>query len=538
MTEPPHGAPDRPEAGHPGPGPDGATYPGPDPDEAGHPQPDPDEARYPGPDADKAGHPGPGPEEARYPGPGPDEVWGPGPEYGRVASREPGVADPLAVAVGNASLLGVGYLVLGRRALFWAAAVVTVSLLWLTYTTAETWCELLVVLWWAAAVGHGWWLARRRQAAGPRRRQRLLALALTVPVLAAAGWVRSDAQGIADDVAEARADGDCGAAVAAQDGVAFRHRLVAAPAAARGDAVVDACERLDTAGGYLSAGLTGDLDSLETGFRRLGAVLGESGNERTVRAALDRFLGRLPTDDGCLTVSIADWLREHAPGPRGLTGPASATAARTAPQALMDCADGFMFTEDWADARERYQRLLDEYPDDAHADAARKGVRKAGLAIELDRISELITAADSMGSGYCRKPAKYSQAPAYRKGRTSAVFVGDTEYTDKLPEKWRTDTAHASLVVCTGEAEAGDVVETCQYRDHNGRIGSVRFNKLAVRVKGYALRTGKLVVDRTVQLGGESCPGVLRYFGALPSRMAVTPSNGDVREAFGPVVGR
>jgi hypothetical protein len=39
-------------------------------------------------------------------------------------------------------------------------------------------------------------------------------------------------------------------------------------------------------------------------------------------------------------------------------------------------------------------------------------------------------------------------------------------------------------------------------------------------------------------MGGESCPGILRYFGALPSRMAVTPSNADVRDAFGPVVGR
>ncbi|EHN75164.1 hypothetical protein SMCF_5375, partial [Streptomyces coelicoflavus ZG0656] len=72
--------------------------------------------------------------------------------------REP---DPLAVAVGNASLFGAGYLLLGRRALFWAAGAVTASLLWLTYTTARTWCELLVALWWAALVAHGWWLARR-----------------------------------------------------------------------------------------------------------------------------------------------------------------------------------------------------------------------------------------------------------------------------------------------------------------------------------------------------------------------------------------
>ncbi|AOW89763.1 hypothetical protein BC342_28185 [Streptomyces olivaceus] len=147
-------------------------------------------------------------------------------------------------------------------------------------------------------------------------------------------------------------------------------------------------------------------------------------------------------------------------------------------------------------------------------------------------------AADGMDSGYCRKPAKYSAAPAYRKGRSGVVFAGDTEYTDKLPGEWRAGTSRAALVVCADEAGAGDVIETCQYRDHDGRIGSVRFNKLSVRVKAYALRTGRLVTDRTVQMGGESCPGILRYFGELPSRMAATPSDGDVRDAFGPVIGR
>ncbi|MFE5604375.1 hypothetical protein ACFQ8O_34935 [Streptomyces coelicoflavus] len=449
--------------------------------------------------------------------------------------REP---DPLAVAVGNASLLGAGYLLLGRRALFWSAAAGTASLLWLTHETARTWCELLVVLWWAALVAHGWWLARRHPAAGPRRGQRVVALALTVPVLAAAGWVRFDAYGIEDRVTEARADGSCRAAVDAQEQVAFRHRLLAAPVAARGDTVVGACERLDTAAGYLSGGLTGDLDLLESAFDTLGAVLGEPGNERTVEATLERYLGRLPTDDGCLDVRIADWLRDRRTGPEDLTGPASAASARIAPGALAECGDALMGDEEWADARESYRRLLDEHPGDGRADDAREGIRKASLAIELRRVRDLVTAADGMDSGYCREPAKYSAAPAYRKGRSGAVFVGDTEYTDKLPEAWRADAPDAALVVCADEADAGDVVETCRYRDHKGRIGSVRFNKLAVRVKAYALRTGKLVTDRTVQIGGKSCPGTLGYFGTLPSRMAVTPSNADVRDAFAPVVGR
>lgn len=487
-----------------------------------------------GPEAPGTRPPGPdGYEEPDDPG-----GWNPGPGYGRPAPPEPREPDPLAVAVGNASLLGIGYLILGRRRLFWSAAAVTAVLLWLTYGTAATWAELLLVLWWAAVVAHGLRLSGRHPAAGPRRGQRVLALALTVPVLAAAGWVRFDAYGIEDAVAGARADGDCGAAVDAQDGVEFRHRLLAAPVAARGDTVVGACERLDTAGSYLSSGLTGDLDALETGFGRLGAVLGEPGNERTVEAVLTDFLGQLPTEDGCLSVGIADWLRDREDGPKALTGPAAATAARTAPGALVECGDSLMADRRWADARARYQRLLDDHPDDRRADDAREGVRKAGLAIELDRVEDLVRAADGMDSGYCRKPAKYSAAPAYRKGRSGVVFAGDTEYTDKLPGEWRAGTSRAALVVCADEAGAGDVIETCQYRDHDGRIGSVRFNKLSVRVKAYALRTGRLVTDRTVQMGGESCPGILQYFGELPSRMAATPSDGDVRNAFGPVIGR
>ncbi len=96
------------------------------------------------------------------------------------------------------------------------------------------------------------------------------------------------AVGLEDEVADARADRGLlpGPRWPLRTGWRSGHRLVAAPVAARGDAVVEACERLDTAGGYLSGGLTDDLDSLETGFRRLGAVLGEPGNERTVRATL------------------------------------------------------------------------------------------------------------------------------------------------------------------------------------------------------------------------------------------------------------
>jgi hypothetical protein len=321
--------------------------------------------------------------------------------------------------------------------------------------------------------------------------------------------------------------------------VGFGHRLAAAPVAARGDTVAEACERLDTASGYLSGGLTGDLDMLNTGFGRLGTVLGEPGNERTVEATLKRFLDGLPTEDGCRTVRIADWLRGRGTGPKDLAGPSSATAARIAPEALMECGDALMTDREWVNARDRYRRLLDEHPGDGRAEAAREGIRKAGLAIELDHVRELVTATDSTSTGYCRKPAKYSQAPAYRKGTNRSLFLGESEYTGKLPDGWRaSDAAKAALVVCVDSAGMGDTVETCRYRDDDERARSVTFRKVEVRVKAYALRTGKLVTDRKVQIGGSSCPYFISYYGSPPSQKSVTPSDSDVRDAFESVVRR
>lgn len=59
-----------------------------------------------------------------------------------------------------------------------------------------------------------------------------------------------------------------------------------------------------------------------------------------------------------------------------------------------------------------------------------------------------------------------------------------------------------------------------------------------VRVKVYALRTGKLVSDRKLQINGASCPYSIFCYGGPPSYRSVTPSDADVRDAFGPLVGR
>lgn len=450
----------------------------------------------------------------------------------------PEASDVLAVAVGNASLLGVGYLLMGRPVLFWAAAMVTVPLLWMTVSVAETWCELLLLLWWAAVVAHGWLLARRRQG-GPRLGRRLLALGLTVPVLLAAGLLRLDAHGIEDDVTEAREGGDCEAVTSAQDRVRFGHRIAAAPVAARGDAVVDACERLGRAEHELTTGLNGDLGGLDSGFRLLASVLEDPGNEKTVRASLDRFLGRLPTENACDTVRITDWLRARKTG-RNILDRSFDTASRLAPAALVGCGDDLADTQSWPQARARYERLLEEYPDDGHADRARKGIRKAVLALELEHVEELVRATNGMTSGYCAKPAKYTGAPARRKGTNRALFLGDDEYTGKLPGGWRTtDPEKAALVVCAGPPGFGSAIETCPYRnDETREIANVTFRKVEVPVKVYELRTGERLANRKVQIDGSSCPTLFLTYGGVPSDKYVTPSDADVRDAFSSVVGR
>ncbi|MCT7356684.1 hypothetical protein N4P33_31740 [Streptomyces sp. 15-116A] len=450
----------------------------------------------------------------------------------------PTAYDPVAVALGNASLPGVGYLLLGRRAWFWTAAVITVALAWTTIAVAETWCEVLLLLWWAAVVTHGRLLARRR-AAGPRWGQRLLALALAAAVFPAAVLLRLDAHGIAEDVTEAREGGDCEAVTAAQEKVWWGHRLAAAPVATRGDTAVEACARVGRAEEELTAGLTGDLDAVEWGYQRLASVLKEPGNEATVRAAMDRFLEALPTEDACETVAITDWLRERKAG-RNVLDRSAATATRLAPAALLKCGDTLRGESAWPQARTHYEQLLKEYPGDNRAGQARKGIRQVVLAEELSQVEGLVRATNGMSSGYCADPARYSGAPARRKGGNPTLFLGDDTYTGRLPAGWRTtDARKAALVVCAGEADFGSAVQTCPYRaDDTGSITNVTFRKIKVPVRVFELRTGKLLSKRTVQIGGSSCPGAFFTYGGVPSNKYVTPSGSDIRDAFSSVVRR
>ncbi|MFF5518784.1 hypothetical protein [Streptomyces coeruleorubidus] len=454
-------------------------------------------------------------------------------------------ADPLAVALGNATLLGIGHLLLRQWRLAAIAALGTAVLLGLIASSAETRYEILLLLWWASGIAHGWFLARRRPEHVVRRGQRAGTLGLALAVVLTAVLLRADAYGIENRVTGAREDGDCEAAVAAQGEVWWGHRLAGAPVVEPGDAVVEACRRLDGAAATLArAARRGSTEDLGRGFGTLVGVLNEPGNEQTVRTVLDTFLDGLPTDDSCDTAALTAWLRDRGTGHDVLDRSADA-AARTEPAALVGCGDHLMTEDAWQQARTHYQRLLDAYPDDARTDEARDGVREATLAIELDHVRGLVENTYGADSGYCSKPAKYSGAPPYRKGSNRALFLGDNEYTDKLPGSWRTgDPAKAALVVCADAAENGAAVETCAYENDRSTYlpHQVTFYKVKIPLKVYELRTGKRLDPRSVQIGGGSCPSVLRYeyymhdFG--PGDQFVSTSKSGVRDAFRPVVRR
>jgi hypothetical protein len=459
----------------------------------------------------------------------------------------PRPVDPLAVAVGNASLFGVGYVLLGRKGLAVATTLVTAVLVVVLGPIAHAvWLEFVVVLWWLALIAHGWFLARTRPRPNQARTQRLVALAVTVPVLLAFGLLRFDAERIDTATTQARAAGDCAQARTATDRLWFGHRLVDAPVAASTDETVAACDQLSTAAGELTDGLTGDTGSLKAGFADLSAVLtGPSGHETMVATTLGDFLDKLPVENPCDTKAITDWLRGEKP--RGaVLGAATDIVPGIAPAAIVECADTYMKGNNWTEALRDYQQLLKQYPNHKLAPKAKAGATKATQAIELARLRTLLTSSGGTEPEYCATPSPYSAAAPYAAGRPNRALVfGNTAHTGKIPPGWLArDAAEAVVVICAGETEYGTPVETCPYESKIGLYGStdVTFRKIAIPTRVFEVRTGKLVADFKVEIGGASCPNILEYtsigysdFGP-PSEVYVAASIADVQAAFRPLL--
>ncbi|ORT60526.1 hypothetical protein [Streptomyces sp. CB03238] len=458
-----------------------------------------------------------------------------------------GPQDPWAAALGNASLLGLGYFRLGRRGLGLAALALTVALVWMVAAVAKPWCEVLAVLCWMAVTAHGWYAATRAPAGRiVHIARRVSAAAVAVTVIAVIGTLRADALGIESRVADAHAAGDCTRVVKEQDTVWFGHRVTGASASAHGDELAAVCADVRSADRALKAGLAGDTGKLHAGFERLDDVLADDANEPAARTVLDRFLETLPDGDPCETATVTDWLLTGRDSYGNLLEEAPERAAAIAPQSLLECGDTHMDAQEWQDAQARYRQLLDKYPKAEEAGPARKGEVQATRAIELDHVRQLISAETPSSSQYCSAPAKYSGAAPYREGTNRALFLADdTSYHGKLPGSWRTeDPSKAVLVVCAGEATFGTAVQTCTYEYGLGydKAIDVTFHKIAIPVRVYELRTGRLVAERKVQIAGSSCPAKIQYESLIgldtgpDAKQYVKESKSHVQDAFRPLI--
>ncbi|MEV0841646.1 hypothetical protein AB0I55_19090 [Actinocatenispora sera] len=493
------------------------------------------------------------PEQAGAPAPetGPDPAGAPaatgwvppGPAPAPPAPVSMVFGDPVAVALGNASLLGVGYCMLRRWTLAVLTDLVSVVLLVLLATAwRAVWFEVLVALWWVALVAHGWHLARRRAVPVAARRQRLVAAYLAVPVLLAVTALRVDGYLVDSALADAKRTGDCGQAARAVDRVWFGLRFADAPLTVRTETTHRVCARLHTAAGQLGTSLaTGDTRQLAAGFAGLQAVLaGYPGHEPMVRAVLTEFLGVLPKADACPAAAVTDWLRARHPD-HTVLDTAAAAATRHAPPALLGCGDALVDQKSWPKALARYHQLLDQFPDSELVTKARKGIRTATLGQQLSTVRSRLSVDTGELPKYCSNPAKYEAATPYRKSHNRSLLYGNSEYVNKLPDSWSvSDAADAALVVCVGDTKLGSQVQTCPYTrlDGSGSSVWVTFYKVAIPIRAYELRTGKLVVHRTIQIGGSSCPQILSYttYGGYDTgpdtAQYVTPSRSGVRAAF------
>ncbi|MEX5635071.1 tetratricopeptide repeat protein [Parafrankia sp. FMc2] len=457
--------------------------------------------------------------------------------------------DPLAVALGNASLLGVGYLMLGRVHLALVSVLITVELLIIFASSAQVlWFAVVVLVWWAALVAHGWYLAGgwpRHRTAGPRRPRvhrsrvhrswlhrswlrRSLALVSVLPVLLAFVLLRVDTRQIKKDLASARAAGDCPRAQAVVDRVNPAHRMVTISPAAQGERTVEACARLRAAAGHLDGARLGDTGELEAGFAALSAVLADlPGHENVVRANLDRFLDGLPAPDPCDTASITTWLAQRPASGNDLDR-AAAAVPRLAPAALVGCGDKLLQAGNPNGAQATFQQLLDRYPGDALAPRAREGIARIGREAEVTNLRNLLRAPSTgILPQYCAAPVPFSQASG---GPNRALVFGASTYVDDLPGEWKAgDLTAATRVLCVGDDQLGSAVETCLYNPG----GNVTFHRVALPVRVYELRTGALLTDTRVEISGSSCP--LTLYGYDRERY-VTPAGSDIQAAFRPLI--
>lgn len=475
--------------------------------------------------------------------------------------------DRLLLVLGNATLLGIGYLLMRRPVLAIASLIGSAVLLALlaVFPYALVW-RLLLPVWWVAVVAHTWWLAPRK---GPVLRgvekavwaKRGLAAACLMLVLLA--LVRFDSWAIARDAEAAHADGDCDRAVASLHRLGAPHGVVHGSVAARGEEEREACEllidALDTVDGAAAAekieayldhpgslwdgaglkraefllasvltrrvGVPEDDDSapatMEDAFAQLSVTLQSTpGQSESVRAVVESFLDDLDTAPPCRAKKIDDWLFEQTWEEPELTETVAAGADQV-PVRMFECA-GVLSGTDVEAGSEAYQEFLTVHPEHELATEAAGSLLSDGA--------------------YCQYPAAYPGAPAYEGGGPYAMWTSGIDPDEYgFPDSWQAGTTDETvLVVCVDGPERGSHQQTCPYEPGTGQLlepfVEVDFYASEFTVEAYELATGELVAEYSEEVG-DPCPAVLEYdsytyLDIVPNTYDSDYSNADVRAIF------
>lgn len=502
-------------------------------------------------------------------------MWDPEhvPPSPRAATRQH-PPDPLTAILGNATLLGIGYLLARRPRTAALALAATATLVCLTALHPhEPGWRLLLAAWWVVMVVHAWWITLPLPDEDPAPpgerapRWRGRALAAVCVVLVALSWLRLDTWAITRDAAAAHTDGDCDLALDSLRWLSPAHGLAHDAAHARGARERRSCALLTSALATLhhdeaarlldqyqsspgalweGAGperaerlLDGVVRGVANARERHGASAGLSeegtaavddafaqltttlrtvpGQDARVREVAHDFLAELDGMSPCGATDIDQWLLDQTWEETALAD-AVATQADSVPTRMHACAHELTGPE----RAEVLQGLLTAYPDHALARSS---------------------AEDLIGGGaYCEFPVAYPAAPA-REGdgphamRMSGMDPGEYGFD----ESWVADSVdEAVLAVCVSEPERGDFQETCWYEGGAYALRDtvqVDFYATEFTVQAYELRTGKLVEDYSAQIG-DPCPDVLEYETSFdfdtgpPSEYDSRYSDADLRAVF------
>lgn len=500
----------------------------------------------------------------------------PGPRRGRARP-----VDPVTVVVGNASLLGIGYMFLRRPGLAVAAVTGTVFLGFALALDPDTlFWRILLAAWWLGTIAHSWRLVRHPVAErpfvdinDPNRvwRTRVFAFGVAGLVMATFLGLRLDTWLIVQSATEVHADGDCESAIGSLEQLGATHRVAYGSMTAAGEADLEACRllvkaleyepgagaeilesylnhpsgRWDGAGpkrAELLLAVAGVVDdnvesALKAAFKQLAVSLketpGQSGNvEKVVTAFVTALGGKI---DDCRAKQINDWLYDREWDSPEIADPIAAGSGKV-PDRMLDCARTRFDADELEESRKVYKQFLAEFPDHRQAGDAADELYKVESTIERLNVEDLLDSEE-----YCDAPAPWRGAEKYKGNGPHEMWTfGLSADEHEFPNSWTSEGVKDTvLVVCVDGPERGSFQQSCLYDSPLSPYGvsAVSFYASKFKIKAYELRTGKRVAKYSKEIG-DPCPSVITYeiYGGIdtgpPDKVESDYSSKDVRSMF------